>query len=143
MNCFYLNCQQPEGIREINHVWACYAEPSASFYWQIVIFAYFAVLQVIGIVLAFQTRKVKLHGLRDSKFVSAIIYISSFLIVALAMETFTLRDYINIGAGIIAGGIFVLTTTFLSLIFIPKVSFYTYLSVTALLCLPQIHIAWL
>lgn len=72
--------------------------------------------------LAVQTRKVKVPGLKDSKFVAAIIYISSILIVALAMETFALRNYINIGAGIITSGIFTLTTLFLALIFIPKVS---------------------
>ena len=101
----------------------CYAASSPSFYWQIFIFACFSVLQVVGVVLAVQTRKVKVPGLRDSKFVAAIIYISSIMIVALAMETFTLRNYINIGAGIITAGIFSLTTLFLALIFIPKVSF--------------------
>lgn len=101
----------------------CYATSSPSFYWQIFIFACFSVLQIVGIVLAVQTRKVKVPSLRDSKFVAAIIYISSILIFALAMETFALRNYINIGAGIITAGIFSLTTVFLALIFIPKVSF--------------------
>lgn len=75
-------------------------------------------------VLAFQTRKVKVQGLRDSKFVAAIIYISSIILVALALVTFALRTYINIGIGIIATGIFTLTTIFLALIFVPKVSLY-------------------
>ena len=81
-------------------------------------------LQIIGMVLAFQTRKVKVQGLRDSKFVAAIIYISSIILVALALVTFALRTYINIGIGIIATGIFTLTTIFLALIFVPKVSLY-------------------
>ena len=109
-------------MREDHYVWVCYAASSPSFFWQIFIFAYLAVLQIIGIVLAFQTRKVKLQGLRDSKFVAAIIYISSIILVALALVTFTLRTHINIGAGIIVTGIFSLTTIFLALIFIPKVS---------------------
>jgi gamma-aminobutyric acid type B receptor len=82
---------------------------------------YLAVLQIVGILLAFQTRKVKLQGLRDSKFIAAIIYISSIVLVALALVTFSLRTYINIGTGIFAGGIFILTSIFLSLIFLPKV----------------------
>ena len=99
----------------------CYESSSPTFYWEILTFAYLAVLQIIGLVLAFQTRKVKVQGLKDSKFVAAIIYISSIIIVALALVTFSLRTYINIGNGIIATGVFSLTTILLALIFIPKV----------------------
>ena len=110
------------GIREDYYVWVCYGASSPSFFWQIFIFACLGILQLFGIVLAVQTRKVKIPGLRDSKFVAAIIYISSILLITLALETFALRTYINIGAGIIAAGIFSVTTLFLALIFIPKVS---------------------
>ena len=75
----------------------------------------------MGIVLAFQTRKVRLQGLRDSKYVATIIYISSISIVVMALVTFALENYINVGTGILAVGIFLLTTMFLVLIFIPKV----------------------
>ena len=104
------------------YVHVCYEGSSPSFFWQIFIFVFLAVLQIMGILLAFQTRKVKLQGLRDSKFITAIIYISSIVLVALALVTFSLRTYINIGTGIFAGGIFILTTIFLSLIFLPKVN---------------------
>ena len=99
----------------------CFKASSPSFFWEMLIFAYLVVLQIIGLVLAFQTRKVKLQGLKDSKFVAAIIYISSIILVALALVTFSLRTYINIGTGISVFGIFLLTTIFLALIFIPKV----------------------
>ena len=112
---------QDFGIRQDNKVWVCYGAASPNFFWQIFIFAYLAVLQIVGIVLAFQTRKVKLQGLRDSKFVATIIYISSVILVAIALVTFALRRYINVGGGIIAVGVFSLTTTILALIFIPKV----------------------
>ena len=111
-------------MRQNNKVWVCYESVTPKYFWQIFIFAYLAVLQVIGIVFAFQTRRVKLRGLRDSKFVAIIIYISSIILVALALETFALRSYINIGSGIIAAGVLILTTIFLSLIFIPKVVKY-------------------
>ena len=78
-------------------------------------------LQVIGIVLAFQTRKVKVRSLKDSKYVASIIYISSISIVVMALVTFALKNYINIGTGILVLGIFMLTTVFLILMFIPKV----------------------
>ena len=76
--------------------------------------------------MAFQTRKVKLRGLRDSKYVAAIIYISSIMIVVMALVTFTLVNYINVGNGIFVVGIFTLTTIFLVLIFVPKVRIKLY-----------------
>ena len=71
--------------------------------------------------LAFQTRKVKFKGLNDSKFVATIIYISSIVLIALALVTFALRTYINIGTGVFVAGILTLTTIFLALNFVPKV----------------------
>ena len=103
------------------HVLVCNESSSPNFFWQIFIFCYLAVLQIIGILLAFQTRKVKLHGLRDSKFIAAIIYISSIVLVVLVLVSYSLRTYINIGAGIFASGILLLTTIFLCLVCIPKV----------------------
>ena len=85
----------------------------------------------MGIVLAFQTRKVRLRGLRDSKYVAAIIYISSISIVVMALVTFALENYINVGTGILSVGIFLLTTMFLVLIFVPKVMFFA----AAIVCL--------
>lgn len=108
-------------MREKYCVWICQDVSTPSFYWKIVIFAYLVMFQVIGIMLAFQTRKVQLRGLRDSKEIAAIIYLSSITIVVMALLTFALINYINIGSGIFVVGIFLLTTTFLILIFIPKV----------------------
>ena len=102
-------------------MWVCQEASSNSFFWEIFIFAYLLVLQIIGMVLAFQTRRVKLRGLNDSKEIAAIIYISSIAIVVMAVENFTLTNYINIGTGIFMLSIFVLTTIFLFLVFFPKV----------------------
>ena len=103
----------------------CNESSSPNFYWRILIFLFLAVLQIVGILLAFQTRKVKLHGLRDSKFIAAIIYISSIVLVVLALVTYSLRTYINIGGGLFASGILLLTTIFLLFIFLPKVNTYS------------------
>ena len=102
-------------------MWVCQEASSHSFFWEIFIFSYLFMLQIIGIVLAFQTRKVKFRGLRDSKEIAAIVYISSIAIVVMALENFTLTNYINIGTGIFVFSVFVLTTIFLVLIFVPKV----------------------
>ena len=56
-------------------------------------------LQLVGILLAFLTRKVKLRGLRDSKYIAAIIYISSVTFVVMVLINFTLEEFVNIGTG--------------------------------------------
>ena len=112
---------QSLGVREEYFIWVCYEASSPNFFWRIFIFTYLAILQIVGMLLAFQTRRVKVKGLNDSKFVATIIYISSIVLVALALVTFALRSYINIGTGVFVAGILILTTIFLALNFIPKV----------------------
>lgn len=102
-------------------MWTCYKASSPNFFWKIFIYAYLGVLQIVGILLAFQTRKVKIPGLKDSKFVAAVVYISSIILVVLALVTFTLRTYINISLGIKVAGIFTMTTVILVFSFVPKV----------------------
>ena len=103
------------------YVLVCHKEVSAALYWRIFIFAYLVVFQILGIMLAFQTRKVRWKGLRDSKFVTANVYISSIVIVIFILVTFALRMYSNVYSAIFSTGILVLTTTFLVLNFVPKV----------------------
>ena len=85
------------------------------------IFAYLALLEIVGIVLAFQTRKVKIPILNDSKYVAALIYISSLVLVVLLLITFAVSEYLNTIAGVFYGGILILATCFLGFIFVPKV----------------------
>ena len=86
------------------------------------VYIYLILLQLLGLVLAFLTRKVKLEGLRDSKYIAAIVYISSITVVVMILVTFSLESYVNVGTGIFVFGILALTTLFLILIFVPKVS---------------------
>ena len=99
----------------------CYKETGAALYWRIFVFAYLMVLQILGVMLAFQTRRVKIKSLKDSTFVAANVYISSIVIVMFILVTFALRSYLNAYSVIFAIGIFTLTTTFLTLTFVPKV----------------------
>ena len=117
----YLAYIQSLGVRVEFYVLECYEASSPTFFWQITIFIYLAVLQVVGILLAFQTRRVKMKGLNDSKLVAMIIYISSIVLVALALVKFGLRAFINVGTGITVAGIFTLSTIILGLNFVPKV----------------------
>ena len=112
---------QELGIREEYFVWTCYEPPYGTFYCDLLIFAYLALLQIVGLVLAFQTRKVKITALNDSTFVAAVVYISSIVLVALVLVTFALCGYINIQAAIFSGGVLLLAFVFLILMFSPKV----------------------
>ena len=112
---------QMHDIREEYSVWRCYDIGSSPFYFDLLIFIYLGLLQIVGIILAFQTRKVKIRVLNDSKFVAALVYISSIVLVVMVLTTFILRSYINISAAIFSGGIIILATIFLALMFIPKV----------------------
>ena len=89
--------------------------------WIIIRFVYLALLQLIGIILAIQTRKVKIKVLNDSKFIAALIYISSIVLLLIAIVQFISGNVININELIFSGGIIVITTAFLGLVFIPKV----------------------
>lgn len=113
---------QSEGVKIEYHVLVCYSSAGASLYWRTFEYAYFAVLQILGIMLAFQTRRVKVKSLKDSTFVAANVYISSIVIIIFILVTFVLRSYFNTYRGIIASGIFILTTMFLVLSFVPKVN---------------------
>ena len=112
---------QAGGVQEKYYHLVCYPTSSPAFYWKILILSYLAVFQIVGIVLAFETRKVKFPGLRDSAFVATIIYISSLVLVMLAVDTFILSSYLNTYGAIFAIGILILTTIFLLFTFVPRV----------------------
>ena len=118
----YLLCPQSSDVREEYSVWRCYGTGSVPFYFDVMIFIYLALLQFVGIILAFQTRRVKINILNDSKAVASLVYISSIVLVVIVLVTFILRSYINVSAALFSGGIIVLATFFLLLMFVPKVS---------------------
>ena len=105
----------------MNFIWVCYQPGSSAFYCDLFIFLYLGILQIVGLIFAFQTRKVKIPILNDSKYVTALVYISSVVFVSLVLVTFLLQEYINISNGIFSGGIMLLATIFLILMFVPKV----------------------
>ena len=116
-------CLQSLQIRILRFVWECSEPFSRTFYCELIIFAYLGVLQIAGLILAFQTRKVKISVLNDSTFVAALVYCSSIIFMALLIVTFApINGYIHIRAGVFSGGILLLAFISLALIFIPKVS---------------------
>ena len=87
-----------------------------------IIYGYKIVLQVIAIILAFSIRKVKIKGLNDSREISAIVYITSIILVLVIVMTLALRDFINVAGTINSLGFSTAGTVVLGFIFIPKVS---------------------
>ena len=110
-------------------VFTCYNATDGVFYLDMLIFIYLGGLQIVGIVLAFQTRSVKISVLNESMFVAAFVYFSSIVFVALVIVNFALPSRINISGGIFSGGILLLATMSLVLTFIPKVSWYNITSI--------------
>ena len=103
-------------------VFKCYAIGDGAFYCDVFIFVYLGVLQIVGIIIAFQTRNVHITVLNESKFVAALVYFSSIVFVALVIVTFALGSRINVSGGIFSGGILLLATLALAVTFIPKVN---------------------
>ena len=53
------------GVRIQYFVLVCYEEAGAVLYWRIPLYAYRVMFQIVGIMPAFQTRKVKIKSLKD------------------------------------------------------------------------------
>ena len=89
-----------------------------------VLYGYKCLLQAIALILAFNTRKVRVKGLDDSKYIAASIYVTSIVLIVTTVSTYTIMDYINIYPAIMGMGFLLGTTMILGLVFIPRVSVY-------------------
>ena len=87
-----------------------------------VLYGYKGLLQVIALLLAFRTRKVKVKGLDDSKYIAAAVYITSIVLAVIIVSTYTLADYVNVFPAVVGSGFLLGTTMILVLVFVPRVS---------------------
>ena len=87
-----------------------------------ILYGYKALLQVVAILFAFSTRKVKVKGLNDAKYIAIAVYFTSIVTAVIIVATYTLYDYRNALSVVLCSGIFVGATAILILVFIPKVS---------------------
>ena len=85
------------------------------------IYGCFGFLQVCALYFAFQTRKVKVKGINDAKYIAVIVYITTIILVITLVTSFALTSYVNIFASINSIGIWVTATVILAVMFIPKV----------------------
>ena len=110
---------QEKGIIENYFVIKCYTV--ASFSWQIALYLYLAILQAAALVLAFKIRKVEIKVLNDSKEISAIVYITTVIDVELILVSTLLHNYRTGRLLLYYGGILIMATVIVGLIYIPKV----------------------
>ena len=87
-----------------------------------VLYGYKGLLQVIALLIAFRTRKVKVEGMDDSKYIAAAVYITSIVLAVIIVSTYTLMDFVNVFPAVVGLGFLLGTTMILVLVFVPKVS---------------------
>ena len=87
-----------------------------------VLYGYKGLLQIIALILAYYTRKVKVKGLNDSRYIAAATYVTSIVLAIIILSTYTLADYVNAFPAVVGVGLLVGTTMILVLVFVPKVS---------------------
>ena len=86
-----------------------------------ILYGYKMVLQVIALVLAFSTRKVKVKGLDDAKYIAAAIYVTSIVLAVILVATYSLNEFVNAFPALFCTGFLIGTTVILGLVFVPKV----------------------
>ena len=88
-----------------------------------ILYGYKGILQLLALLLAFRTRKIKVKGLDDAKSIIAAVYVSTVGLVLLAISTYFLRDeYVN-GYAVVRGvSVVVITSIMVALLFVPIVS---------------------
>ena len=99
------------------------------------------IIHVVGLVLAFFTRKIKIDPLNDSKYSTAIMYCSCFILILATITRFAVPG-INRYAVVWTLVVFIEVCMFLGLTFIPKVNFMFTIVIIILYsniikCLPQ------
>ena len=86
-----------------------------------ILYGYKMVLQIVALVLALSTHKVKVKGLNDAKYIAAAIYATSIEVAVIIICIYTLSGFVNGFVALIGTVDFLGTTFTLGLVFVPKV----------------------
>ena len=89
--------------------------------WLPIFFAYKGFVLCIGLFLAFETRKVKIKSLKESRFIAMSVYGAVIVSVTLTPIGFLLKHFPDVQYGIIGIVILVTTSLILGLVFVTKV----------------------
>ena len=87
-------------------------------------YLYIGIIQLAALVLAIQTRKVHIKPLNDTKEITAIIYVTSIILIVLTVFSFVVDGYNNAREAHYSGALLIDSFFILSFTFIPKVSTY-------------------
>ena len=98
----------------------CSSEGSLA--WLPVLFAWKGIILLVGLLLAFETRKVKIISLNESRFVAMSVYGAVIVSIALTPIGFFLENLPTTQYAIIGIMILLSTTLILGLIFVTKAS---------------------
>ena len=113
---------QEDGITINLCAYECYARSLVPLAWASIAFLYLVVLQVAAVGLTIATWKVDIKVLNDSREMVAIIYTTSLVLLVLIVSTWAINKYDVAFEVTFGGGVMFATTVFLSLVFVPKVS---------------------
>lgn len=87
-----------------------------------ILYGYKGVLQLLALLLAFRTRKIKVKGLDDAKSIIGAVYISSVGLVLMVISTYLLKgEYINAYVMVRGCCMVLITSAVVALLFIPLV----------------------
>ena len=100
----------------------CTSDDSLS--WLLVLLVYKGCILLIGVFLAFETRKVKIVSLNESRFIGMSVYGAVIVSVALTPIGFFLREIPNAQYAILGIMILASITIILILVFVTKVYMY-------------------
>ena len=83
-----------------------------------------ALLRISALFFAFQTRKVKVKGLNDAKYIAPTVYVVGIIVFILLLTTFTLPKYVTVYATVYGTCLWISATAVLGILFIPKVKIF-------------------
>ena len=108
-------------IETLYYIYLCSTRPWIRYLSLGLLYGYKGILQICALYFAFQTRKVKVKGLNEAKFIAVMVYVVTFVLMATLVSTFALTDFVNIFVVVYCVGITISASTILGLTFIPKV----------------------
>ena len=115
---FVINLQV-EGINTQHFIYVC--DSKARDYALGILYGYKALLQVVALLFAFSTHKVKIKGLDDSVYIAAAIYVTSIVTAIIIFTNYYLKEDVNRYAAVTSSGLLIGTTFILILVFVPVV----------------------
>ena len=117
----YPHGHMPQELGIITHYFMYICSSTARDVFLGILYGYKMVMQVIALILAFSTRKVKVKGLNDAKYIAAAIYVTSIVLAVIIVATYSLKDFVNAFPTLFCTGFIIGTTSILGLVFVPKV----------------------